>query len=69
MVLDFFLNAFVLKYFVVFFVLCANGCIVCVQKLPDLLTRILVFNVSLLQKKRMHQIPSLLINRINLRHK
>ncbi len=31
MVLDFFLNAFVLKYFVVFFVLCANGCIVCVQ--------------------------------------
>lgn len=51
MVLDFFLNAFVLKYFVVFFVLCANGCIVCVQKLPDLLTRILVFNVFLLQKE------------------
>lgn len=34
-----------------------------------LLTRILVFNVFLLQKKRMQQIPSLLINRINPCHK
>lgn len=35
MVLDFFLNAFVLKYFVVFFVPRANGCIVLSAKLPD----------------------------------
>lgn len=31
MFLDFFLNAFVMKYFIIWFVLCANGCIVCVQ--------------------------------------
>ncbi len=68
MALDFFLNAFVLKYFVVFFVLCANGCIVCVQ---NCLTthQDPCFIVSFLQKKRMHQISSLLINRISLCHK
>lgn len=68
-VLYFFLNALRSEIFCCcccFFLFCVPMVALFVCKTAWRLTRILVFNVFLLQKKRMHQIPSLLINRINL---